>query len=168
MKFWSPTFIMAVVVLSVVVPPAVADSSGSTTTAKIVPLRLDAATLQDVALTPKPSAPPHTVLSGVSQPRSAVLFDSDSFVAVVFEEQPLTLALRAPGMPYDEYVHILDGGLILTDADGQAHEFKTGDSLVIPKGFTGTWETRGNFRELALVSRKDWDATRKPTAKPVD
>ncbi|MCP5320228.1 MAG: DUF861 domain-containing protein [Pseudomonadales bacterium] len=71
-------------------------------------------------------------------------------------------------MPYDEYVHILDGGLILTDADGQAHEFKTGDSLVIPKGFTGTWETRGNFRELALVSRKDWDATRKPTAKPVD
>ena len=168
MKFWSPTFIMAVVVLSVVVPPAVADSSGSTTTAKIVPLRLDAATLQDVALTPKPSAPPHTVLSGVSQPRSAVLFDSDSFVAVVFEEQPLTLALRAPGMPYDEYVHILDGGLILTDADGQAHEFKTGDSLVIPKGFTGTWETRGNFRELALVSRKDWDATRKPTAKPAD
>lgn len=168
MKFWSPTFIMAVAVLSVVVPPAVADSSGSTTTAKIVPLRLDAATLQDVALAPKPSAPPHTVLSGVSQPRSAVLFDSDSFVAVVFEEQPLTLALRAPGMPYDEYVHILDGGLILTDADGQAHEFKTGDSLVIPKGFTGTWETRGNFRELALVSRKDWDATRKPTAKPVD
>lgn len=168
MKFRPPIFVMAVAVLSVVALSAVADSSGSTTTARVVPLRLDAATLKDVTLTPRPSAPPHTVLSGVSQPRSAVLFDSDSFVAVVFEEQPLTLALRAPGMPYDEYVHILDGGLILTDADGQTHEFKTGDSLVIPKGFTGTWGTRGNFRELALVSRKDWDAARKPATKPAD
>lgn len=89
----------------------------------------------------------------------APLFRRDSIVAVLYEEQPVKLALAAPGMPCDEFVHVLDGALILTDAAGQAHEFRKGDSLLIPKGFTGTWETRANFREFALVARKDWDAT---------
>ena len=129
--------------------------------ATIHPLRLDAAALKDIALTPRPPVPGNILLHGVSQPHSAVLFKSESIVAVVFEEQPVKLALKAPGMPYDEFVHILGGTLILTDADGQAHEFNAGDSLLIPKGFTGTWETRENFRELALVSRRDWDATRR-------
>ena len=31
--------------------------------------------------------------------------------------------------------------MILTDADGEAQEFKAGDAFVIPAGFAGTWET---------------------------
>lgn len=159
--------VTAAVVLWAMTPVGHADvSAGELAAAKIVPLRLDAAALEGIALTPRPSVPAHILLSGASHPRSAVLFKSDAIVAVVFEEQPLKLALRAPGMPYDEYVHLLDGALILTDADGETYEFRAGDSLVIPKGFTGTWETRGNFRELALVSRKDWDATRRAPEGP--
>ena len=33
------------------------------------------------------------------------------------------------------------------------------DSLVLPKGFTGIWHTRGNFRELVVIERKVYDAT---------
>jgi uncharacterized cupin superfamily protein len=125
----------------------------------IVPVRLDAGSLKEVALTARPPVPAHILLGGVSRPRSSVLFKSDAIVVVVFEEDPIKLALKAPGMPYDEFVHIAAGALVLTDSAGRTHEFKAGDSLLIPKGFTGTWETRAGFRELALVSRKDWDAT---------
>lgn len=170
MNHWSSFLgVTAAIALWAIAPPVVAEPYEPVVAAKVIPLRLDAAALKDIALTPRPPSPPHVLLGGTSQPRSAVVFKSESFVVVVYEEQPVKLALRAPGMPYDEYVHILSGALVLTDADGQAHEFKAGDSLVIPKGFTGTWEARANFRELAIVSRKDWDATRReatPAGKP--
>lgn len=153
--------VTATAALWAMAPAGFADAPEHVPAATLVPLRLDAAALKGAALSPRPPVPAHILLSGASQPRSTVLFKSDSIVAVLFEEQPVKLALKAPGMPYDEFVHLLDGTLILTDADGKAHSFKAGDSLLIPKGFTGTWETGANFRELALVTRKDWDASRR-------
>jgi uncharacterized cupin superfamily protein len=41
----------------------------------------------------------------------------------------------------EEFCAILAGKATLTDADGEAQSFQTGDAFVIPKGFTGTWET---------------------------
>ena len=39
-----------------------------------------------------------------------------------------------------EYVHILEGVSVLTDAAGVATTLRTGDSFVIRPGFSGTWE----------------------------
>ena len=52
---------------------------------------------------------------------------------------------------FDEFIHVLDGTLILTDKQGHAQRFEAGDFLVMPKGFSGTWETLGNFRELVVM-----------------
>lgn len=41
----------------------------------------------------------------------------------------------------EEFCAILAGKAILTDADGVAQTFVTGDAFIIPKGFTGSWET---------------------------
>lgn len=41
----------------------------------------------------------------------------------------------------EEFCAILAGRITLTDADGEAQSFQTGDAFIIPKGFTGTWET---------------------------
>lgn len=43
---------------------------------------------------------------------------------------------------YDEweYVHILQGHSILTDAEGRATHLRAGDSFIIRPGFAGTWE----------------------------
>lgn len=41
----------------------------------------------------------------------------------------------------EEFCAILAGKATLTDADGVAQSFGVGDAFVIPKGFTGTWET---------------------------
>lgn len=153
----------ATIMLCACAPPLVADAPATApatpNAATQAPSRLDPAALAGQGLTPVPPVPPAVLLSGTSQPRRTVLFKGDAFVIVVYEEQPVRLALKAPGMPYDEFIHILDGTLILTDKGGQSHAFNAGDFVVIPKGFTGTWETRSNFRELAFVTRSDWDAT---------
>lgn len=39
-----------------------------------------------------------------------------------------------------EYVHILQGVSVLTDAGGQETVLRAGDSFVIRPGFEGTWE----------------------------
>ncbi len=41
----------------------------------------------------------------------------------------------------EEFCAILAGKIILTNADGVAETFQTGDAFIIPKGFTGSWET---------------------------
>ena len=79
-------------------------------------------------------------------------FQGDVTVGV-FESGPAKLQLE--NNLYDEFIHVLEGTLILTDQTGVAHEFAPGDSLVMPKGFTGTWEMVGEtFRELIVIERK--------------
>lgn len=151
--------VFAAIALCMSLRALVVHASDPATVTQAAPLGLDVATLRSMVLEPRTPAPASVVLSGVSQPRSSVLFKSEAVVVVLYEERPLKLALRAPGMPYDEFVHVVVGSLILTDTNGQSREFVAGDSVLIPKGFVGTWEARGNFRELALVSRQDWDAT---------
>ncbi len=58
---------------------------------------------------------------------------------------------------YDEFVTVLSGKAILTPAGGVPQEFITGDSFVIPKGFHGTWQMFGNYRELIVVERQAYE-----------
>lgn len=55
------------------------------------------------------------------------------------------------GLPYDEFVQILEGRLILTLDDGRSFEFEQGDSFVVPKGYVGYWEMPEPYRELVVV-----------------
>lgn len=41
-----------------------------------------------------------------------------------------------------EYVHILSGYAIVTDETGRETHLKAGDSFIINRGFTGTWDVR--------------------------
>lgn len=136
-----------------------AQTSLAAPTAPLLPWKLDPAALAGEGLSEVPPVPKSVLLSGVSRPRRSVLHLGDDVVIVVYEEQPVKLALRGKGMPYNEFIHVLAGTLILTDQQGQAREFQTGDFLMIPVGFTGTWETRGTFRELVVITREAWDST---------
>jgi len=129
------------------------------------PLKLDPAVLAGEGLREVPPVPKEFLLSGVSRPRERVLHEGDEIVAAVYEEAPVKLPLQGKGMPYDEFVHVLEGTLILTDSNGRTREFNAGDFLLIPKGFTGTWETRGKFRELIVVERNAWDAARESSGE---
>ena len=60
---------------------------------------------------------------------------------------------------------VLNGKLILTDANGKVQEVVAGDSLMVPKGFTGTWQMLGNYRELIVVDRESYENAAKAEEK---
>lgn len=45
--------------------------------------------------------------------------------------------------PYNEYIQLTEGSLTITTSDGTVTELAAGDSAMIPKGWTGTWDTPG-------------------------
>ena len=81
-------------------------------------------------------------------------------VVEVYEAAPGKFQIVAP---YDEFIHILDGELILVAEDGERFEYKAGNWVMLPKGWTGTWENRGNYRELIAAERKSWEASASAT-----
>jgi uncharacterized cupin superfamily protein len=115
------------------------------------PVRMDPDKLAGVDLPAgEPFVAPEAVLEGRHRPRGAMLYQGKELIMEIYEDDAATFAITDP-FPFDEYVLVLSGKLILTDAGGQVHEFVAGDSLVVPKGFTGTWKMLGNYRELVAI-----------------
>jgi uncharacterized cupin superfamily protein len=56
--------------------------------------------------------------------------------------------------PYgvNEYMHFLEGGVTLTSSDGTVTEIEAGDSVVIPKEWTGVWDTDGYLKIYVIYS----------------
>jgi len=88
------------------------------------------------------------ILSGVSEHRYKTLYSGDINVSI-YEAKPLKLKLR--DYPIDEFVTVVSGKLILTAEGGAPQHFDVGQSVMVPKGFTGTWEMQGNFREMVVM-----------------
>jgi uncharacterized cupin superfamily protein len=115
------------------------------------PVRLNPDKLAGVDLTAgEPFIAPEDVLEGHHRPRGEMLYRGKELTMEIYEDEPASFAINQP-FPFDEYVLVLSGKLILTDAGGQVHEFVAGDSLVVPKGFTGIWKMLGNYRELVAI-----------------
>lgn len=56
--------------------------------------------------------------------------------------------------PYgvNEYMHFLEGGVTLTSSDGTITEIQAGDSVVIPREWTGVWDTDGYLKIYVIYS----------------
>jgi uncharacterized cupin superfamily protein len=117
-----------------------------------VALRVDDQKLAGVGLEEYPAMPREFVLEGGFGQRGHVFFSGDQIVVEVWEADASTLVIEPS--PYDEFVTILSGRLVLTDAAGTKTEYEAGESLVIPKGFSGTWQMIGNFRELVVIEKE--------------
>jgi uncharacterized cupin superfamily protein len=115
------------------------------------PVRLNPDKLAGIDLPAgEPFIAPEAVLEGSHRPRGEMLYHGKELVMEIYEDDAATYAVTDP-FPFDEFVLVMSGKLILTDAGGQVHEFVAGDSLVVPKGFTGIWKMLGNYRELIAV-----------------
>ena len=89
-------------------------------------------------------------LEGSLNHRGRILYDGQ-FIAEVYEADPAKL--RIDNFPLDEYIMVLEGRLILTDDNGVVSEYKPGDSLVLPKGFSGYWHMPEKFREFIIMEK---------------
>lgn len=120
---------------------------------QITPVRLDRDKLAGLGLEEYPAFSTDLVLEGGYEHRGHVFFMGDEIVVEVWEADASKLAITEP-FPYDEFVTILSGKLILTDQQGTVVEYSAGESLVVPKGFTGTWHMVGNYRELVVIEKE--------------
>ena len=80
---------------------------------------------------------------------SSHTFFEGKLTVAVYESAPAKV--RIDNAPFDEFVQILEGRLILTLDDGREFKFEQGDSLVVPKGFSGYWEMPESYRELIII-----------------
>ena len=100
--------------------------------------------------------PDSFVISGVSEHAEKELHRGE-FVVSLYEAKPVLLDINVP-FTIDEFVWVLDGELTLTHAGGRSETYVAGDTLLVPKGFKGTWEMRGNYRELVVIETRANDS----------
>jgi uncharacterized cupin superfamily protein len=119
------------------------------------PVRLDRDKIAGLGLTAiPPDAYQQILVAGELNMRVASLFEGKELRVSIFESTPAKTDHRTRPTDVDEFVYVLSGKLILTEPNGTRHEYTPGDSLVLPIGYTGTWEMQGNYRELVVLAQK--------------
>ena len=119
------------------------------------PVRFDRERVSGIGLTSvPPDAYKDILVAGQLNMRVATLFDGKELRASVFESTPAKTDHRTRPNDADEFVFVQSGKLVLTEPNGTVHQFLPGDTLVLPLGYTGTWEMQGNYREIAITAKK--------------
>ncbi|MEH6551779.1 MAG: cupin domain-containing protein [Pseudomonadales bacterium] len=128
--------------------PAFSAEDKAATTTNTTPLRLDVNMPYSEMETDFPPWPQEVIIAGESVHRYKRLYTGDIYVEI-YESEPLTL--QVDDFSIDEFVTVISGKLILTVEGQEPQIFEAGDSVMVPKGFTGIWEMQGNYRELLVV-----------------
>jgi uncharacterized cupin superfamily protein len=119
------------------------------------PVRLDRDKMAGLGLTAiPPDAYKDILVAGQLNMRVATLFSGKELNVSIFECTPAKTDHRTRANDSDEFVYVLSGKLILTEPSGAVHHYQAGDALVLPAGYTGTWEMQGNYREIAITAKK--------------
>ena len=122
-------------------------SFGARAAPEILPL--DAGELRQMDLESVPPFPAELVLEGKSENWDSVIHQGQ-FVVSVFEASPAVIDVSEP-FPYDEFVLVLEGTVILTSIDGGSQTYNPGDTFLVPKGWLGTWDMPVKYREMVII-----------------
>ena len=57
----------------------------------------------------------------------------------------------ATPFPRNEFMHLLEGSVTLTDGDGVEHHFKAGDTAYVPKGAVCGWKSTQDVRKFYVI-----------------
>ena len=125
------------------------------------PMRLPEDKLAGINLGEFAPWPDEMILAGSSEHTFSELF-SGEIVIGVYQARPIKLDISSP-WPFDELVMVLQGELHLTESGSDHTEkYPAGSMLVVPRGFTGTWEMVGDYREIFVVEKQAYIASREP------
>ncbi|MFK8399949.1 cupin domain-containing protein [Pseudomonas sp. BGr12] len=64
------------------------------------------------------------------------------------EYEKVTLKLK--DWPIDEYMYIIEGELKISDEQGNTKIYGPGDSFMMPKGFSGTWQVLSKLKKITV------------------
>ncbi|SMH54978.1 cupin domain-containing protein [Azospirillum agricola] len=95
-----------------------------------------------------------SVLAGDPREIHRNLYDGDGgrFASGVWQCTPGLVAMK--DWPYDEFCVLLSGRVVITPEGGAAREYRAGDALVLPMGFTGTWDIKETVRKYYAVQKR--------------
>ena len=123
--------------------------------AALQPVRMNNAYIRGEGLEPLTPWPVKMQIRPIKSHRLVTWFAGEKLVVMVYEADDGLLQFT--DLPYDEHVNLLNGTATLISQDGERHEFKAGDHFVVPKGWTGTWELKDNYRELITFEAESLD-----------
>jgi uncharacterized cupin superfamily protein len=118
------------------------------------PVRLNHAVAEGRELAPMRAWPECMQLKRIPNHRYKMWYLGEKLMSLVYEADDGILQFAR--LPYDEQVTILEGMAILTSEDGHQHVYGKGDVFVVPQGWSGTWELKGGYRELATFETKSF------------
>jgi uncharacterized cupin superfamily protein len=75
--------------------------------------------------------------------------DTDQVLVAFWEGDPGVVYLGP--WPYDELCILLEGRVALVDEDGGRREFTGGQAFVVPRTFSGAWETVEPSRKIFVA-----------------
>ena len=147
MKSWRSILVLSGLALTLLASSLIAQDSPA-------PVRIDPEKAAGIGLTAiPPDAYADILVAGELNMRVATMFEGRELRVSIFESTPATTDHRTRMVDFDEFVYVLSGKLVLTEPNGTAHEFLPGDAVVLPYGYTGTWEMQGNYREIAVTAQ---------------
>jgi uncharacterized protein len=84
-----------------------------------------------------------TILQGAAHPTAYTAYRDPSgvFTVGVWACDAGTLAID--DLAIDEACYLLEGEVIITDADGNSERYVAGDAFLLKRGFVGTWHMPG-------------------------
>ena len=112
----------------------------------IVPISLKTPMTESLVYPPGIAVPPFdgayklakVYLSGVFAGNKVAFWESEAGV------------LKASNYPQDEFIYVLEGTVVTTDADGTQREFHAGDVFILPKGWVGVWDMKTRFKKIIV------------------
>jgi len=98
-----------------------------------------------------PDGEPGVGLTGEGNSRSHTFFRSDGNERVAVWESDGGAPGPSYTLEYTEFVYVLEGSLMLTDARGRKETFRPGDAVLLPRGTEVTWEQDERMREYYVI-----------------
>ncbi len=135
--------------------PALAAEPDAEAKRKLQPVPLDPAVKDGVGLDSLIPWPKAMMLRPIATHRVKQWYTGEKLSAMVYDADDGLLQFT--DLPYDEQVTLLRGTATLISQDGQRHVFHAGDTFIAPKGWTGTWELKGGYRELITFETASLD-----------
>jgi uncharacterized cupin superfamily protein len=114
-------------------------------------VQLDPSQLETVELSAVTDYPFMKVISG-DEPESGSVtsFQSSDGKLEVGLYRLSRVTLKISNWPVDEFMYFLEGQVEITDEEGSSNIYGPGDTIVMPKGFSGTWRQLSPIRKINI------------------
>jgi uncharacterized cupin superfamily protein len=94
------------------------------------------------------------LLTPAPRERNAMIFQSaedDPRIVKIGVWECEAYAEQMTDYPYDEYMRVIEGSVIITAQGGEAKTYTVGDSFFMPKGFTGVWKQTETMKKYFAI-----------------